>query len=61
MQNPGTGVFASPCLLPRSASSLVQSTRQDDHLEQIQEDLLATQRYHNLYRNAEYPERNDAR
>jgi photosystem II stability/assembly factor-like uncharacterized protein len=39
----------------------VRTTRRDDHLQQMQKDLLATQRYPNLYRGAEYPERNDPR
>lgn len=42
-------------------TSLVQSTRREDHLEQMQKDLLATQRYPNVYRNAEYQDRSNAR
>ncbi len=42
-------------------SSLVAETRRDDLLVQMQKDLLATQRYPNLYEDAPYPERDGAR
>jgi photosystem II stability/assembly factor-like uncharacterized protein len=39
----------------------IQSTRRNDLLEQMQKDLLAIQRYPNLYDDAEYTDREDAR
>ncbi len=42
-------------------TELVRTTQREDHLHQMQKDLLATQRYPNLYSDAEYPSRDDAR
>ncbi|KPJ87605.1 MAG: hypothetical protein AMS18_14390, partial [Gemmatimonas sp. SG8_17] len=39
----------------------VRTTRRDDILEQMRKDLLAIQRYPDLYPDAEYPGMNDAR
>ena len=40
---------------------LVASTTELEHLEEMRKDLLATQRYPNLYDDADYPERDNAR